>query len=219
VRAQLDIACLYQHAVVVSEAPVTLVDAQLFPEELAYVASAVPKRRAEFGTARVCARQALAQFGVVAGPLVPATDRAPVWPPGFVGSISHADDWCAVVVCPTTQARGIGLDLERDDSAAAELEALICTAGEREWLAEQELSSRRHLRTLLFSAKEAAYKCQYPLTRQILGFLDLEVQVDLEAEQFSVRAVAQDSRLVELTQRMAGRMLWRDGLVFTAASL
>ena len=216
---EIDIASLYDHVVAVGQAPITLVDAALFPEESAYLAAAVPKRRAEFGAARVCARKALAELGVEPCPLVPDADRAPVWPPRIVGSISHAHDWCAVVVCPTTHATSIGLDLEGECSVGAELEALTCTARERDWLGEQHHWMRARLRTLIFSAKEAAYKCQYPLTRRVLDFRDLEIDADLETGRFLVRPAGADPLLAELTTRMAGRMLWSRGLVVTATRL
>jgi 4'-phosphopantetheinyl transferase EntD len=49
----------------------TLVDDQLFPEERLYLARAVPKRRAEFGSARICARRANAEPGVDSGAPAP----------------------------------------------------------------------------------------------------------------------------------------------------
>jgi 4'-phosphopantetheinyl transferase EntD len=92
VEDELDIARLYDQVVAVGQAPPAIVDAALFPEESAYLAIAVPKPRAEFGTARICARKALTQLGVAAWPLVPGPHRAPTSPPGVVGSISHAHE-------------------------------------------------------------------------------------------------------------------------------
>ena len=45
-------------------------DAALFPEEEAYVARAVEKRRREFTTGRWCARAALQQLGIAPAPLL-----------------------------------------------------------------------------------------------------------------------------------------------------
>jgi 4'-phosphopantetheinyl transferase EntD len=69
----------------------------LFPVELAFVARAVPQRRAEFATARHCARNALAELEVAPAPILTGANREPVWPHGFVGSITH---------CPRLPRRG-----------------------------------------------------------------------------------------------------------------
>jgi 4'-phosphopantetheinyl transferase EntD len=219
VEDDLGIARLFDRAVTVCQAPVALVDTQLFSEELAHVATAVPKRRAEFGTARVCARKALATLGFEPRALVPGFDRAPVWPRGVTGSISHTHDWCAVVVCLTTQASSVGLDLERDCCIGQDLEPVICTPREREWLAAAPSATRQRLRTLLFSAKEAVYKCQYPLTRRMLDFLDLELEIEPELGRFQVHPVAVDAQLSDITEHLACRFRWSGGLVIAAARL
>src|SRR5262249_40222461 len=139
----------------------------LHPEELAAISNAVPKRQAEFATARVCARDALRRLGVAAGALVPYPDRSPRWPDGVVGSITHTEDQCAVVVCRSTEVRGLGLDIEQDTPLSPELLALICTKNERQRIAEDP----ERLGKLFFSAKEAFYKCQYPITKTVLDFL------------------------------------------------
>jgi len=58
-------------AVTAVEAFADAADARLYPEEEAVVARAVDRRRQEFATVRACARSALAQLGVPAGPIVP----------------------------------------------------------------------------------------------------------------------------------------------------
>jgi len=77
---------LFSPRVVTAEAVPALVDAQLHPDELAAVERAVPKRRAEFGTARLCARRALSSLGFEPAALLPHEGREPRWPPGAVGS-------------------------------------------------------------------------------------------------------------------------------------
>src|SRR5437763_335927 len=103
----LPIGALFDGFVVTAQAVPTALDGQLYPEERACIARAVPKRRAEFATGRVCARQALERLGVAVGPLLPHPDRSPAWPPGIVGSISHTDGYCAVAVAEATRALGI----------------------------------------------------------------------------------------------------------------
>ena len=54
--------------------------ALLLPEEAAFLGRAVPKRVREFAAGRLCARRALAQFGISDFPLRVAADRQAVWP-------------------------------------------------------------------------------------------------------------------------------------------
>jgi len=117
------------------------------------------------------------------------------------------------------EASSLGLDLERDGNVAGDLEGLICTAREREWLAAKPPAARDRLRTLFFSAKEAVYKCQYPVTRRGLDFRDLELEVDPEAGRFQVRPAVADAQLSDITRRMACRMMWSRGFVVTGVRL
>lgn len=72
-------------------------DAYLFPEEQAIIVNAVEARRREFGTVRRCAREALAGLGYPPVPLLPGQERAPQWPPGIVGSMTHCTDYRAAI--------------------------------------------------------------------------------------------------------------------------
>jgi 4'-phosphopantetheinyl transferase EntD len=173
----------------VATAVTALVNDQLFPQELTHIGHASAKRQAEFGTARVCARQALAKLGMPACPLVPKTDRSPSWPSGVKGSISHAADRCAVVVSSAPEILGVGLDFEPDLALNPDLERLICTSAELDWLANGDPASRGFLGKLVFCAKEAYYKCQYPSTGVVLDFTDVVLAIDLELGMFQVASV------------------------------
>ncbi|MBN1173619.1 MAG: 4'-phosphopantetheinyl transferase, partial [Micromonosporaceae bacterium] len=70
-------------------------DARMLPEEAPLVARAVPRRRAEFTTGRHCARLALASLGVEPAAILAGPDRAPRWPAGIVGTITHCDGYRA----------------------------------------------------------------------------------------------------------------------------
>jgi enterobactin synthetase component D len=142
------------------------------------LAAAVPARRAEFLAGRWCARSALGRAGMHP-PAAPGIgpDRAPAWPAGFVGAITHSQGEAWAVVAQDTQLRGIGIDLERalDAAAARELEPVLRAPGEplpgvrgadaAPWSDAQRLA-------LLFSAKESFYKCVAPLGGSALGFAD-----------------------------------------------
>jgi 4'-phosphopantetheinyl transferase EntD len=175
--------------VCVAEAVPELVDDRLFPAEYDYIRGAAPRRRAEFGAARLCARRALAELGVDPVPLVPGPDRAPSWPSGVAGSISHTDGLCAAAVARVPQVRALGLDVEALRPVEATTIDRVLTARERAWLDRRPAAARERLALMLFSAKEAFYKCQYAITREFLDFPDVEVEPDLEAGTFEARVV------------------------------
>ena len=192
------------------EAVPQLHDAQLFPEERACLANAVEKRRAEFGTARVAARRALAQLGFPPRPLVPNKDRSPVWPDGVVGSITHTRGYCAVIVASASDFVSLGVDAEQDKTLTTELIRMICTPAEREGLKDSDA-------VLYFAAKEAFYKCQYPLTRKFLGFQDVELDLDLARGTFAARIVKDMDKPAWLEQ-LQGRFVREHGLVLCGMS-
>jgi 4'-phosphopantetheinyl transferase EntD len=149
----------------------------LKPEEACSVERAVPKRVQEFAAGRQCARRALAELGRVDVPIPAAHDRQPVWPAGVVGSITHTAGLCAAVVAEGTRLKALGVDTELSGAVKPELWQTICVADESVWIDTLPPSERAAAVTLLFSAKEAFYKCQYPLVGERLSFDDLSVTV------------------------------------------
>jgi phosphopantetheine--protein transferase-like protein len=210
------LSSLFSPSAVVVEAPIRRVDDLLWDEELAYVRSAVPKRRAEFGTARVCAREALGRLGLAPVALVPGSDRAPVWPRGVVGSITHTQDDCAVVLHRSPPMQSVGVDVEMLNGLDEELFATVLTARERSWTISHGRERREDLAALLFSAKEAYYKCQYPLSRTFLDFHDVEIEVDLDTKRF----VALAQKVVPTSvQGLVGRFAFDAGRVYCGMEL
>ncbi len=96
------------------------------------------------------------------------------------------DNFCAAVAAPTRQIRALGLDAEPANSVKPHLWPRICTAAEFASLQAQDEQSALATATLIFSAKEAFYKCQHTLTRDWLGFADLSIVID--ADHFTVHA-------------------------------
>ncbi|KAB8191690.1 4'-phosphopantetheinyl transferase superfamily protein [Lysobacter maris] len=128
------------------------------------------KRIAEFLAGRYCAERALAAAGGGNGQWLPrGDDRLPVWPPGWTGSISHADGIAAAAVVASTAGRVLGLDVERwvAPDQALQIREMIATPGELSLLSM--LPPERAL-TLLFSAKEALFKALYPQVGRFMEF-------------------------------------------------
>jgi 4'-phosphopantetheinyl transferase EntD len=149
----------------------------LLPEEAQHLARAVPQRAQEFAAGRLCARRLLAEFGILDFPVKAAEDRQPLWPESLVGSITHTTGFCAAVVAERSHLRAIGIDCEVVGSVKARVWRSICLPQEVLWLHSLPDSEQAAAATLIFCAKEAFYKCQYPLVRERLNFHDANVEV------------------------------------------
>ncbi len=168
---------LFPEAVLVVDRQAPGDPSDLMPSESHYVARARLKRIQEFAAGRACARAALAEFGVRGVAVNAAADRQPVWPAGFVGSITHTAGFCAAAVAAREHVLAIGLDSEVVGAPTPELWSTICRDEELRWVDRLPLAERPAAVTLVFSAKEAFYKCQYPLVAEWLDFHDLSIDV------------------------------------------
>jgi 4'-phosphopantetheinyl transferase EntD len=149
---------------------------QLYPAEAASLKGSVPKRAAEFAAGRLCARRALAEFGIQDFAVRVGDNREPLWPPHLVGSITHTAGLCAAVVAREGTLAAVGLDSEVVGQVPEEIWPTICVPEELAWLAALPDTVRTVGVTLLFAAKEAFYKCQYPLVSEWLDFHDVKVE-------------------------------------------
>jgi 4'-phosphopantetheinyl transferase EntD len=167
------------------------------PDEAAQVARAVPKRQREFAAGRHLARRALARLGE-AGEfenvvLLNGPDRAPRWPAGVVGSITHTgagdQGYCAVVLGRDRELAAVGIDAEEAEPLEPDLWKFVLTVDERAALEREAAETRGLLAKVVFSAKECFYKAQYPLTRQFLGFQQVRITLIPGSGQFQAERV------------------------------
>ncbi|MEM1416367.1 MAG: 4'-phosphopantetheinyl transferase superfamily protein [Myxococcota bacterium] len=202
------------------EAPTDL--AVLHPSETADVSPrAVASRRRERVAGRLLARRVLGQLGVAA-PVPAGPDRAPVWPAGIVGSITHTRSHAACAVARRDALEGLGLDVEGAEGLGDELRRRILTGAERERLAKLPEAEAAWLAKLAFSAKECAYKAQYARSATYLGFEAMEIEVDEEttgAGRFRARFTADVPGFFTAGDVIHGRWRRGEGLVATAARL
>jgi 4'-phosphopantetheinyl transferase EntD len=208
---------LFPEGVLTRVSPLRASEADLSPEERACIERALPSRRREFATGRVCARELLAQLGRPGFSLLRGEDRLPRWPEGIVGSISHTADLCVVAVA-RSGVRSIGVDVEPDAPLEPELWPEICSNDEIGWLRRQPAAEQGRFARLLFSAKESLYKCVHPVTRAWLGFQDVRIDLSLESGSFLATlgeaARGPNAGLLGLAGRFARRGRW----VFTAVT-
>ncbi|WP_326574630.1 4'-phosphopantetheinyl transferase superfamily protein [Streptomyces sp. NBC_00481] len=198
---------------------------ELYPEEEAVVARAVPKRRHEFTLVRACARQAMEKLGVAPRAIVPGERGAPGWPDGLTGSMTHCEGYAAAALVRAADLASLGIDAEPHDALPEGVLTAIA-------LPAEEIRLRRltadhpsvHWDRLLFSAKESVYKAWFPLTGRWLDFAeaDIEVTVDPGGRSGALRVgllvpgPVVDGRRIDA---FTGRWTVRRRLVATAVSV
>jgi 4'-phosphopantetheinyl transferase EntD len=188
-----------------------------FPEELAFVERAVPKRQREFRTGRACARLALAELGVEPTALPMGEDRAPVWPPGVVGSITHCQGFVGAAVARASLVEGLGLDAELSTPLEPDVIRHICSEDEQaSFAALPRRPEGADWSKIAFSAKESIHKCIAPRSRIMLDFRDVTVRIHPETSRFSARLNRADSALPSF-DRIEGRFAVLAPWVFTTA--
>ena len=164
-----------EHRVTLLGATITEIQEPLLPEEEPAIKKAVPKRIREYTASRTLARRAMSTLHQPTGPVLRSERRAPLWPNGLTGSLTHTDDHCACAMGLTDDIRSVGIDMEVIGRAAPNLWDRLFTPSELTVLAKSTTSDRDA--TLMFTAKEAFYKLQFPITTAWLGFTDVEVQI------------------------------------------
>lgn len=126
-------------------------------------------RASSFAIGRQAARKALAELGV-GGAVIPVGDGGqPIWPPGVVGSISHAGGLALALVADADSFRAVGVDLETERDVAG-IEELVLVPEERELLSGLEREERDFRLLEVFSIKETVYKAFYPELGRYFGF-------------------------------------------------
>ncbi len=110
-----------------------------------------------------------------AQPLRRASDRSPLWPADRRGSLSHCTALCAAAVGRHDAVQSIGIDIEKIGRIEPKLWPTLFSENERAYFDSLNPERLAAETTVFFSAKEAFYKCQYPLTQSWVGFQDVEV--------------------------------------------
>ena len=190
----------------------------LLPEERAVVARAAPKRRHEHAAGRLLAHKLCDELSVTAmGPLLADEDDVPAWPDDVVGSISHCDTLCIVVVAKRSFARAIGVDIEPAAPLPTGVDGLVLFEPDREGLRAFRELPRPFAERLIFSAKEAAYKAIFPLARRVLDFDEMAVTAHPGG---GLRAIVRTACPPFVAgERLEGRWALHEGHLVTAFTL
>jgi 4'-phosphopantetheinyl transferase EntD len=216
--AERSLASLFPAKVHTTIANLDRLEGMLYPEEAALVSTAGERRLREFRAGRLCARRVLADLGITRFPVLAGPDRAPIWPAGIVGSISHSSDAGAAAAARRSEFAGVGLDVETAEPLPRELWDLVLSESEGRRLHGFGVSPGL-MAKVFFSAKECVYKCQYPLTRAWLNFRDVDVDVDPVTGEFRAEIRRTESGSFPSPVTLTGKYRIADGMVQTAIVL
>ena len=194
-------------------------DGSIDPAEYSSIKHAVEARQQEFSAGRMCARQALKHLGVFAGPLRKLPNRSISWPEGIIGTVSHNEIWCGAAVARRCDVSGIGLDIETVTRIGENLWRRIITKEERSWLDRQPAAESQQWAALIFSAKEAIYKCIASLVQRRIGFMDAVIVPDLREAAFEVHLKGSIAGHLPQGLQLQGRFFFFAGAVFTGLTL
>lgn len=146
-------------------------------------------RRRELMAGRSAARHALRLFGAEPMPILSSSEGAPTWPHGFCGSLSHSHQHIAVLLARSSHYESVGIDIEDGRPLGAATSATVVTAQELQvidqvgWLVPGITAEG-----IAFSAKEAAFKCQFPVTLDAsLDFLDVSLELGKYPQSLGIR--------------------------------
>lgn len=211
-RASL-VELLYPKNVIAFEAVSDVPPDVLLSAERDCVSHSSPARVREFAAGRFCARAGIVKLGLKPIAIVRGADRAPIWPSGVVGSISHTEGYCVAVVAQESQLASIGVDVERLGRMTSSVRKLTMRTEENDTLHRLDERMKQLASTAIFSAKESFYKCQHALTGEWIDFD--QVCVTLGAGAFKLEICDPPQRLAHL-RSWAGRFVVRQDVVITA---
>lgn len=146
---------------------IVLAEEPLTEQESQQASDMTPPRRQEFAAGRALSRRAASLLlGRPVKDSVPMGDAGePIWPSELRGSISHTATHVAVILARAERYRAVGIDLDDGRQIGAAAAADLMT--EEEVQVVQSLgwaTGVEDARNIVFSAKEALFKYQYPLT-------------------------------------------------------
>lgn len=182
--------------------------------------NAIGKRKFEFLAGRHCAAEAMR--GLLRTPSAPAVgiapDRSPQWPAGIVGSITHCAGFASAAVARQDDAQGLGIDSEivMDEKRAGRIGHMVADEQELARLEEATHIAAPLLLTVVFSAKEALYKCLYPSVGRYFGFPAARiVAIDARRQRFEATLQIALGAALPAGTSVRGRYVIESGRVHT----
>ena len=148
----------------------------------------------------------MAARGLPESAVLSDADRAPVWPAGMCGSLTHSRNWVAAGV--SSSLDGLGIDLEHFGRLSRRAAERILLPAEQTALtglksgpgsgpssdpssgvSSDPLSGKEadflSWATLVFSAKESVYKAIYPQAKLYIGYREVSIELDPDRSVFT----------------------------------
>lgn len=213
------IAALFTLPVSLCIATPSMYGEALFADEAAAVARAIDHRRRAFAAGRGAARMALASLGVRRQAIPIGQDRAPIWPQGFVGSISHCTGFCVAVAARREDMAAIGIDVEVAGNLPPGVEQLVCRPEDIDHFALLPRTPGVDWPKLAFSAKEAFYKAYYPVRQRQIDYQDVAIRFLSDADTYGRFQVVAHADIGVRPSAFLGRWRVQDDLVFTGVGV
>ena len=132
-------------------------------------AAQAERRRAEQQSADMCVERLLSALGHPGAGAVHGRGGERLWPDGIVGSLTHKGTIVLGAAARTRTFLALGIDLETWSPDDLDLADVVASEG------LPSLSPTALAATLVFSAKEALFKAQFPLTGRRLEFEDVDL--------------------------------------------
>ena len=193
--------------------------ADLCESEAACIEGARAERRTEFATGRACVRQAFRAAGLPPYAIPSDNRRAPVWPHGVAGSISHCPGLCVAVIAPRLASRAVGVDVETVAPLGEILREVVALPAERPGLARLRGRISADPYKLLFVIKEALFKFYFPTTRHFLDFRHARVCIDPADRAFEAEIVDPAAPPLAGLRRFSGRFALTDRHIMAGLAL
>ena len=167
-----------------------------FPDTLR---SSILKRRAEYLAGRLLAKRLLGAQGVDGSSITADARSCPLWPHGWVGSISHAHGLVACRIGPTSTYGGLGIDVERVfcRETFRQIQRQVFSQEEVSILIQSGLETTL-AGTIVFSAKESIFKALYPAVGRLFDFKAAQLKIINTRSCFLV---------LKLTEHLSDRLL------------
>ncbi|MGB2784617.1 4'-phosphopantetheinyl transferase family protein [Psychrobacter sp.] len=141
----------------------------------AFLSEATRQRQLTFLGGRLCAEQAVSQLGWPMISVPRSLKGVPIWPMGLCGSITHTQEAAYAIAAKYSEYNGVGIDSEWvvGDEGLNGIISMCCTKQELEAWFKPERNPL--IATIIFSAKEAAYKAIYSIVMRYVDFTEFEV--------------------------------------------
>ena len=169
------------------------------------------KRKKEYLKSRELAHSLFSEIGISDFILLNDDKRAPIWPSGIVGSISHSSGFAIVAI--SKDHKSIGIDLEKimSDERSEKLKD--------QFLTEEEIKINQLdfnlFSTIVFSAKESLFKLIYPLCREYFGFHSAKIR-EITDSGFSIELKSQSTSVSKFNGLYQGKWQKLDDIILTS---